>query len=98
MTDASRTHVAVEFLGSARFAQALATTGIALAALVFPTERLIGWAGLISALCALIVLMALSFVARRPAIEWRGILPITLLAYLGWAAVSLVWSEYRWST
>ncbi|HWH25493.1 MAG TPA: O-antigen ligase family protein [Pseudolysinimonas sp.] len=84
--------------GSPRVAQALTTVGIGIAATTFPLQRLIGWAGLIAALTTLITLMALSFVARRDQVEWRGILPISLLAYLAWALVSLVWSEYQWAT
>ncbi|GMA94237.1 hypothetical protein GCM10025881_10610 [Pseudolysinimonas kribbensis] len=79
-------------------AQALATTGIALAALVFPLQQLIGWPGLIAALVTLLGLMGTSFVARREHLEWRGLLPISLLAYLVWATCSLVWSQYQWAT
>lgn len=84
--------------GSPRFAQALTTIGIGLGAAAFPLQRLLGWAGLLGAMAALLVLMALSFAARREEVEWRGILPISLLAFLGWAAASLFWSEYQWST
>jgi hypothetical protein len=95
---ARESHPLVELMASARMAQALATTGIAVAALVFPIQRLIGWAGLVAAIVTLVALMTLSFVARREQLEWRGILPISLLVFLGWTTVSVVWSAYQWAT
>jgi len=87
-----------EFFGSPRLTQALATTGIGLAVLVYPARRLIGWPGLLGALAVLLVLMAISFTVRRREIELHGLLPISLLAFLGWSVVSLVWSAYQWAT
>lgn len=86
------------FVGAPRFAQALATLGLGVAVSAYPLQRLFGWAGLLGAMAALIVLMGLSFAARREEVEWRGILPISLLAFLGWAVASLIWSEYQWAT
>lgn len=83
---------------SPRLAQVLATSGVGLGMLAFPVQRLIGWGGLLAALAALVLLMAFSFVCRRSQLEWRGILPISLLAFLGWATISLVWSSYQWAT
>jgi O-antigen ligase len=83
---------------SAHLAQALATAGVGLAAATFPLHRLLGWPGLLAVMGTLIVLMAISFVARRMETDWRGILPISLLAFVGWAAISLVWSQYQWAT
>ncbi|CAN5342525.1 hypothetical protein BH11ACT3_BH11ACT3_06610 [soil metagenome] len=84
--------------GSPRLAQALTTIGVALAALSYPLHRLMGWAGLLGCMAALIALMALSFVARREQVEWRGILPISLLGFVSWATASLLWSNYQWAT
>lgn len=98
MSTEIESHPVVQLLASARMAQALATTGIALAALVFPLQQLIGWPGLIAALVAQLGLMGASFVARREHLEWRGLLPISLLAYLSWAACSIIWSQYQWAT
>lgn len=83
---------------SPRLAQMLATTGIGVAALAYPIQRLMGWPGLIGAIAVLLVLMTVSFLSRRDQLEWRGVLPISLLSFLGWSAVSLVWSQYQWST
>jgi O-antigen ligase len=90
--------VARSFGGSPRVAQALSTIGIAVGALTYPLQRLMGWAGLLAIITTLVVLMALSFVARRKQIEWRGILPISLLGFVAWASVSVLWSNYRWAT
>jgi len=83
---------------SPRLAQVLSTAGIGLAALTFPIQRLTGWAGLIGAMVVLLALMAFSFLQRRTEVEWRGLLPISLLGFLGWAAISLIWSQYQWAT
>jgi O-antigen ligase len=87
-----------EIAASPRLAQTLATVGVGLAAAVFPLQRLLGWPGLLAAMTMLLLLMAGSFVARRHETDWRGILPISLLAFLACAAVSLIWSQYRWAT
>jgi hypothetical protein len=84
--------------GSPRLAQALATLGVGLAATAYPVQRLTGWPGLLGAMVGLLALMVVSFLARRRETDWRGILPISLLAYLGWATVSLIWSQYQWAT
>jgi O-antigen ligase len=100
MSDGSRDRVAHAFLGllrSPRFASALAVIGIGLAATTFVAVRLIGWPGLIAALSALVVLMVVVLIARREELEW-GIPPISLLAFLGWAVISVVWSQYQWVT
>jgi len=91
-------HPFVELLASARMAQSLATIGVGLAALVYPVQHLIGWPGYVAAMVGLIALMTGSFVTRREHHEWRGILPISLLVFLFWAACSVVWSGYQWAT
>jgi O-antigen ligase len=84
--------------GSPQLAQALATVGVGLAATVYPLQRLLGWGGLFGAMAGLLVLMVVSFVARRTETDWRGILPISLLVYLGWLTLSLIWSQYQWAS
>jgi hypothetical protein len=83
---------------SPRLTAALTSVGLGVGALAFPVQRLIGWPGLIAALVALLALMAVSLVVRRHEIEFQGVLPVSLLAFLGWAAISVFWSEYRWVT
>lgn len=83
---------------SPRLAQTLATVGVGLAAAAYPIQRLMGWPGLLGGMTVLLLLMAVSFITRRRETDWRGILPISLLAFVGWAAVSVIWSQYQWAT
>ncbi|CAN5524027.1 hypothetical protein BH10ACT7_BH10ACT7_11570 [soil metagenome] len=77
-----------------------ATTHLAVGAAVCAPllQNLIGWAGLIAILVALVLLTAGSLMVRRAEIEWQGILPISLLAFVGLAGLSVIWSEYQWAT
>jgi O-antigen ligase len=82
-----------EFAGSARFAQALTLIAIGLAFSTHAVRAMIGWPGLLAALAALLVLCGFSLVARWRAVEWYGVLPLTILVFVGWAAASVIWSE-----
>lgn len=82
-----------EFAGSARFAQALTLVAIGLAFSTHAVRALIGWPGLIAAVVTLLVLCGLSLVARWRAVEWYGILPLTILLFVGWCAASVLWSD-----
>lgn len=95
-----RAAVRAAFLGllrSSRFSAALATAGVAAAALSFLLIRLTGWPGYLAVLVGIAVLMGVVLVARRTELE-RGIPPISLLVFVGWAGISVVWSEYQWVT
>jgi hypothetical protein len=87
-----------EFLGSARFVQALATATVAAAAGSFALQRLLGWPGYLGVLVLLVLLAVAAMVARWRALDWRGILPISLIAFTSWCALSIVWSTYQWVT
>lgn len=87
-----------EFVSDPRFVTALTTAAIGVSVFAFALRQTIGWAGLIGMLVAIVILAAAVFVARREAVEWRGILPISLLAFLGWSGISIFWSQYHWST
>ncbi|WP_022893607.1 O-antigen ligase family protein [Agromyces subbeticus] len=92
--DSSRLVVAVrEFAGSARFAQALTLLAVGLAFSTHALRTLMGTAGLLAALLGLLVLCAVSLVARWRAVEWYGILPLTILVFIGWCAASVIWSS-----
>lgn len=82
-----------DFAGSARFAQALTLMAIGLAFSTNAVRAMIGWPGLLAALAGLLVLCGLSLVARWRAVEWYGVLPLTILVFVGWAAASVIWSE-----
>lgn len=81
-----------EFVGSARFAQALTLLAVGFAFSTHAVRSLIGWPGLIAALVGLLVLCGLSLVARWRAVEWYGILPLSILVFVGWCAASVLWS------
>ena len=87
-----------EFFASPRLASALTLTIIGTAVLSTALTRTIGWAGLIAILTALVALTSISLLAQRDMIKWQGLLPLSLLVFLGWAALSLVWSQYQWAT
>lgn len=89
---------AADFLGSARFNSALALAAVGTAFSTHAIRALIGWPGLLAALCVLVVLAAASFIAQRRMIEWHGLLPLSLLAFIGWCALSVFWSSYQWAT
>ena len=87
-----------DFLGSARFSAALTQAILGTVLLAEPARALVGWPGLIAALTTLVVFSALSLVAKRGDYEWRGLLPISLLVFVGWCALTVLWSRYQWIT
>ena len=90
---------AAEFLRSPRVTAALTTAGAGLIAIAFTAQQLIGWPGYVAALVLLDLLLVASLIARRGEIDWHwAILPISLLAYLGWVGISVLWSEYQRAT
>ena len=87
---------ALELLRAPRATAALTTAGAGLVATAFTLQQVIGWPGYIAALVVLVALLAASLIARRDEIDWHwAILPISLLAYLGWLGLSVLWSEYE---
>ncbi|MFF1633617.1 O-antigen ligase family protein [Leifsonia sp. NPDC058248] len=87
-----------EFLGSARFNSVLSLVAVGVGFSTHAIRAVIGWPGLIGALGVLVVLAALSFIAQRKLIEWHGLLPISILLFVAWCALSLFWSSYQWAT
>jgi exopolysaccharide production protein ExoQ len=87
-----------EFFAGARLAGALSTSIVATAFLSHLLERTIGWAGLIAILVGQSIIAAISLAARRGTLDWRGLLPISLLAFVTWSATSILWSQYQWAT
>jgi O-antigen ligase len=88
--------LAKSIVGSPRLSAALTTTIIGSTVFAFALHQLIGWAGFITILTALVVLAVLSLAAQWQEIGWSGLLPISLLVLLGWAAASFFWSQYHW--
>ena len=60
-------------------------------------RNLIGWPGFLAICGVAIVIYAVLLVRGWPRIRHRG-LPITLVVFLAWAALSLIWSFYRGAT
>ncbi len=87
-----------EFFASPRLVSAVTLASIGTAVLSTALTRTIGWAGLIAILASLMLLAAVSLFAQRDMIKWQGLLPLSLLIFLGWTALSLVWSQYQWAT
>jgi O-antigen ligase len=86
------------FFESAQLANALSLTIVGTAFATYAIRSMAGWAGLLSILGTLGLLAAGSTIARRRAIEWEGLLPISILAFVGWCGVSIIWSGYQWAT
>lgn len=63
--------------------------------LCFLLRSLIGWPGLLAILGLQLILAAGSLVSRRGSIEWQGILPLSLIIFVSWAGLSIVWSVYK---
>jgi O-antigen ligase len=86
------------FLGAPRFTAAMTLAIIGTEASTLLITNLIGWAGLLGILGSLVILAALSLLAKRGEIEWHGLLPISLLVFVAWAGASVFWSQYQWAT
>ena len=84
-------------LGSARFGRAISIAIVGTAYLAFVVKNTMGWAGLIGIVSALVLLSAASLAVRRHELEWRGLLPISLLIFIGWSAISVFWTDYQWA-
>ncbi|MFB6609574.1 O-antigen ligase family protein [Agromyces sp. NPDC056379] len=82
-----------DFAGSARFAQALTLLAVGLAFSTHAVRSIIGTPGLVAAIAGLLVLCSASLVARWRAVEWYGILPLSILVFIGWCAASVLWSS-----
>jgi O-antigen ligase len=89
---------AEHFFAAPRFTAALSLAIIGTESGSLLIQELIGWAGLIGILSILVILATLSLLARRHSLEWNGLLPISLLVFVAWAAISVFWSQYQWAT
>jgi O-antigen ligase len=89
---------ATTFLGHPRFVAVMTSTAVAVALFSGPAQQLIGAPGLIAAVALLVVLALASMAARRGSIDWRGLLPVSLLVFLAWAGLTVLWSQYQWAT
>ncbi|MDM7888853.1 exopolysaccharide production protein [Curtobacterium sp. RHCJP20] len=86
----------IGFSAGGRFSQALATAILLFAFGEPAVHAMVGAAGTWAVLVTLVVLAGLSLLGQRYRIEWHGVLPLSLLAFVGFCALSVVWSEYSW--
>ena len=87
-----------EFVATPRFNRALTVTILAFAFSTHAVRALIGQPGALAILVALDLLAALSLFGQRDRIEWRVPVPISLLSFFAWLGLSVVWSQYTWSS
>lgn len=87
-----------ELVSSPRFTQSLTETIVGVALATFAVRALLGWPGSIAVLSSLVVLAALSLAGQPERIEWRGVLPVSLLALFSLITVSVIWSQYTAAT
>lgn len=83
-----------EIFGSARFAHVLALCIVGAGFASHTLRALIGWPGFLAIVCGLAVLCGISLIARWSTVEWYGVLPISILVFVGWTAASTIWSDY----
>lgn len=79
---------------SPRFAASLTHVILGVAFTTHLLRSVMGWPGLLAAMLTLGLLAAGSLIARRASIEWHGLLPISILVFVGWCTLSSVWSVY----
>jgi len=88
----------MRLLASPRCATALSQVALGVAVGVHLLRSVLGWAGLLAVLAGLVLLAAFSLGARRSSIDWQGLLPISILVFVGWSALSMAWSGYPGNT
>ncbi|SFO04862.1 O-antigen ligase family protein [Mycetocola miduiensis] len=85
-------------LGSPHAAAALSLTIFGVAFATPLIRSVLGWSGLIGVVAALVPLAALVVIARWDTIEWHGLLPISILVFVGWCLLSTFWTDHQWIT
>jgi O-antigen ligase len=83
---------------SPQFAAALAQTALVTVLCAPAVRGIIGWPGYIAAVATLTVLAGAMLVLRREMLDWEGLLPTSILVFLGWIGISVLWSGYQWAT
>ncbi|MET4639064.1 exopolysaccharide production protein [Mycetocola sp. 2940] len=88
----------VRALGSPHAAAALSLTIFGVAFATPLIRSVLGWSGLIGVVAALVPVAVLVVIARWDTIEWQGLLPISILIFLGWCLLSTLWTDHQWIT
>ncbi|GAB3616019.1 hypothetical protein GCM10027416_05760 [Okibacterium endophyticum] len=86
------------FLASAQVAQALTLCILGTGFLSPLLKRIVGWPGLIAILATLVVASVAVLIARRRYLDWHGLLPLSIIAFVAWCGISVLWSDYEWLT
>ncbi|RLP76001.1 exopolysaccharide production protein [Mycetocola tolaasinivorans] len=81
-----------EVLTGAPGVQALAVTIIGWSFMIPFTHSLLGWAGVAAGLATLCFLAALMLIGRREYIEWSGAIPLTIVVFVIWCLLSVLWA------
>lgn len=90
--------VILDVLAAPAVRQALTVVILVMALVTDFVRVMLGWPGSLAVLVLLVAAAAVSLAARRRELEWRGILPISLIAFCVWLTISIFWSEYQWAT
>lgn len=85
-------------VASPRFTQALTEMIVGVTLAAHAVQALLGVAGSITVTAGLVVLAAVSLAGQPERVEWRGVLPLSLLALFSLLTVSVIWSQYTWAT
>ncbi|WP_244972571.1 O-antigen ligase family protein [Paramicrobacterium fandaimingii] len=83
-----------EVVSSAPFAQAFTVCAVGTVFAIPLIRNLLGWPGVVGALCTLVLLAGVVLIGRRHYIEWRGWWPLSIFAFMAWCALSSFWSDY----
>lgn len=95
---AVRGSLLVRLLATPRMSQALTETIVIVALLTASLRSLLGTPGIIAVIALLLVLATLSLLGQPERVEWRGVLPLSLLTFFGVVVVSITWSDYPLAT
>lgn len=87
--------VARSIIDSPRFLHVCTLAVIGTGFLADTLQRLIGWPGMLAIVVTLVLIAGASLLSQRKHIEWQGVLPVSLLIFVGWAGLSVLWSSYR---
>jgi exopolysaccharide production protein ExoQ len=90
--------LAAQVAAAPRMRQALTVLMLVAALGGHGIRSFVGWPGFVAIVAALAGLAILSLLGQREELEWRGILPISLLAFFAWVVLSAIWSSYTWAT
>ncbi len=83
---------------SARFSHALTLAIIGAAFMTHLLRQLIGWPGLLAILGSLCALALLSLALEWRELKWGHLVPVSIVSWVAWVGLSLLWSNYQWIT